>query len=298
MREIRLTVPRGSAEAVFAVARAAGIAEASVHEVRVLGGEPATAEELALKSSAPKIREFLRALLCSPLFDRRKIKFSAHEVLALVNEESAQRVTVPAGVPLTDVHHDLWRHCHVTASLVARTCVSAALLAYAMLHQDTLLAVGALIFTPFSPLVLSAALGVAARRTELTRQALRVLLVALVLSLSAAALTGALVGGTMPAEDFGGPTRNFVASALIGVMAALADSDEVGRRQLLGLAMAYPFVRLIVWLGLTLALGEPEGGDRLHDALLLLGNAVVMTAAAATTYRVIGRDGELAGLPR
>ncbi|MFY0538994.1 hypothetical protein [Nannocystis pusilla] len=183
-------MPRGSAEAVFAVARAAGIAEASVHEVRVLGGDGAPAEELTLKSSAPKIREFLRSLLCSPLFDRRTFRFSAHEVLALVNEESAQRVTIPAGVPLTDVHHDLWRHCHVTASLVARTCVSAALLGYAMLHEDTLLAVGALIFTPFSPLVLSAALGVAARRTELTREALRVLLVALVLTLSAAALTG------------------------------------------------------------------------------------------------------------
>ncbi|WAS95387.1 hypothetical protein [Nannocystis punicea] len=297
MREIRLTLPRGSAEAVFDLARAAGIAEASVHEVRVLGRET-TAEEMTLKSSAPKIRTFLRELLRSPLFDRRTVRFSAHEVLALVNEESARRVTVPAGVPLTDVHHDLWRYCHITASFVARTWVSAALLAYAMLKSDTLLAVGALIFTPFSPLVLSTALGVAGRRTELTRQALRVLAVAFVLTVSSAAITGALVGGPMLAEDFGGPTRNFVASALIGVMAALADSDEVGRRQLLGLAMAYPFVRLIVWLGLTLALGVPDDGERLHDLLLLAGNAVVMTAAAATTYRVIGHDGELAGLPR
>lgn len=296
MREIRLTLPRGAAEAVFTLARAAGIAEASVHEVRVLGREE-PAEEMTVKSSTPKIREFLRALLCSPLFDRRTVRFSAHEVLALVDEESAQRVTVPAGVPLTDVHHDLWRHCHVTASLVARTCVSAALLAYAMLKADTLLAVGALIFTPFSPLVLSAALGVAARRRELMLQALRVLALALVLTLLSAALTGALVGGPMIDVDFGGPTRNFVASALIGVMAALADSDEVGRRQLLGLAMAYPFVRLIAWLGLTMTLGAPEGGERLHDVLLLSGNAVVMTAAAATTYRLIGRDGELTGLP-
>lgn len=297
MREIRLTVPRGSAEAVFALARAAGVGEASVHEVRVLGRDE-VAEELAVKSSAPQIRTFLRTLLNSPRFDRRKVRFSAHEVLALVNEDSAQRVTIPAGVPLTDVHHDLWRHCHVTASSVARTGVSAALLAYAMLKADTLLAVGALIFTPFSPLVLSVALGVAARRGDLTRQALRALAVALVLTLAAAAITGALVGGPVRAEDFGGPTRNFVMSGLIGVMAALADADEVGRRQLLGLAMAYPFVRLIAWLGLTLSLGTPEDGSRTDDLLLLAGNAVVMTAAAATTYRVIGHDGELAGLPR
>ncbi|MCY1060444.1 hypothetical protein [Nannocystis sp. SCPEA4] len=297
MREIRLTVPRGSAEAVFALARAAGIAEASVHEVRVLGRDEPS-EELAVKSSAPKIRKFLRTLLLAPPIDRREIRFSAHEVLALVGDEPARRVTIPAGVPLTDVHHDLWRYCHVTGSSIARTGVSAALLAYAMLKGDTLLAVGALMFTPFSPLVLSVALGIAARRGDLTRQALLALAVALVLTLSAASITGVLVGGPLSAEDFGGPTRNFVMSGLIGVMAALADSDEVGRRQLLGLAMAYPFVRLIVWFGLTLALGAPEQGSRVHDLVLLAGNAAVMTAAAATTYRLIGRDGELAGLPR
>lgn len=291
-----MLVPRGRAEALFALAREAGIEHASLHEVRVLGGQ-GPAEELKIKSSAPRVKAFLAAYLRSPLNDG-SIRFSAHDVLALVDGESAREVTVPACVPFSDVQHDLWRYCHVTASFLARTVVSAALLAYAMINDDPLLIVGALIFTPFSPLVLSAAFGLAASRPELARHALRSLSLALLLTVASAAATARLAGGPVLFDRYGNLPVNFAFSIAIGVMAALADCDEVGRRQLLGLAMAYPFVKYAAWLGLALSLGFPEGGETLRRLAAFGGNAVLMTAAAALTYRLLGRRGELTHLPR
>jgi hypothetical protein len=296
MRELKLTLPRGSAEQVFALARDAGIAEASLSEVRMLGrAEPA--DELKLKGSAPEVKRFLESFLRSPVFDQGRTHLSAHDVLALVNDESAREVTIPTCVPLLDVQHDLWRHCHLTPSLLTRTAVSAGLLTYAALRGDTLLTVGALVFTPFSPLVLAAAFGLASRRPELVRRALRVVAWALCVTVACSALTAAVVRGPMPAEPPVPLGTWLLFSALIGVMAALCDADEVGRRQLLGLAMAYPFVRLVVWFGLAAALGFPSGQETSRRLLALGGNFALMTAAAALTYRRLGR-GELSALPR
>jgi ABC-type spermidine/putrescine transport system permease subunit II len=86
-------------------------------------------------------------------------------------------------------------------------------------------------------------------------------------------------------------------SAILGVLAAAADSDEVGRQQLMGLAMAYPFVKFPVWIGISLVLGFPDAATTRARLASLAGDVLIMTAMAALTYLVMARRGELERLP-
>lgn len=296
MRELKMRVPLGRAEEIARLARKAGIRTAISHQVRVHGAEEMQ-EEVRLKSSTPKVREFLSRLFREPYFDKRLYPFSSHEIRALVDEEPVFSVTRPVYTPLSDLQQDLWQYSHVTTSFVVRAAVSSGLLAYAMLKDDTVLGVGAMIFSPFSPLILAVAFGLASRCGLMIRQGLRALAIALGVTIASAALTAAVAGGPMLFQRFGGLADNFAMSAVIGVLAAVADIDDVGRRQLVGLAMAYPFVKFPTWIGIAVAAGFPERSVALQRLLILGGNAALMTGMAAGVYCWIARRGELDDLP-
>lgn len=298
MREIKVVGPKGSAAEVARLALDVGIAEASSRTVFVhdAGGEREE-EELVVKSSTPKIRAFLSALYRSPGYDRRAYRASAHMVLALVAQDSIAEVTKPVVIPFTDVQQDLWQYCHVTTSFAVRAAVSAGLLAFGMLRGKTTLEIGAMIFTPFSPLILSTGFGIASRCRRLALQGALAFATASALTVAAAALTALIAGGPMAFADFGELKADLAMSAVLGVLAAAADADEVGRRQLMGLAMAYPFVKFPVWIGIALVLGFPDAATTRTRLIALGGDVLLMTAMAALTYRVMARRGELERLP-
>lgn len=298
MREIKVVGPKGSAAEVARLALDVGIAEASSREVRVSDASGVREEEeTVVKSSTPKIRALLSALYSQPGYDRRKQRVSAHMVLALVAQEPIADVTKPVVIPFTDVQQDLWKYCHVTPSFAVRSAASAGLLAFALLRDETVLAIGAMIFTPFSPLILSTGFGLASRHRRHVRQGLLAFAAAFVLTVAAAAATAAIDGGPMTYADFGRLESNLLMSAVLGVLAAAADSDEVGRQQLMGLAMAYPLVKFPVWIGISLVLGFPDAATTRARLASLVGDALIMTAMAALTYRAMARRGELERLP-
>jgi len=298
VREIKVVGPKGSAAALARLAQEAGIAEGASRLVTVHeAGTEREEEEFVVKSSTPKIRAFLSAVYQDPGYDRRARRLSAHMVLALVAQDPIREVTRPVVIPFTDVEQDLWQYCHVTPSFAIRSAVSAGLLAFALIRDETVLAIGAMIFTPFSPLILSTGFGLASRRRRLVLQGLLAFATAFGLTVAASAATAAAAGGPLTYADFGELKSNLLMSAALGVLAAAADSDEVGRKQLLGLAMAYPFVKFPAWIGIALVLGFPDAATARLRLESLIGDVLIMTAMAAMTYRAMARPGELARLP-
>lgn len=298
MREIKIRAPLGASKKLSHLALQSGISEATSHVVRVHGAAAEEAEEFKVKSSAPRIKAFLSALSRAPFYERSGYQVSAHAVLAIVGRETLSSVTAPVPVPFMEIQQDLWQYCQLTASFAVRAAVSAGLLAYALIKDDTVLAIGAMIFTPFSPLVLAMAFGLASRCARLTAQGVKAFLAALALTVAAAALTAAAAGGPLLFANFGGLGTNLAMSATIGLLAAVADADEVGRRQLIGLAMAYPFVKFPVWMGIALIQGFPDRTTTFSRLGALAGNAILMTLTAAFVYRSMARGGEVGALPQ
>jgi hypothetical protein len=296
MREIKIRVPKGQAASVARLALNVGISQVASRDIYIHGLEE-TNEELKIKSSTPKIRRFLSALFHAPFYNKKTYQFSSHDIRALVTADPIRSVTVPACIPFSDIQQDLWQYSHITSSFVIRVMVSAGLLAYAMIKDDTVLGIGAMIFTPFSPLILAIAFGLVCKELSLVQQGLKAFAIALLLTVGAAWVVAKVVGGPMLFSRFGTLPVNLVISAVTGVMAAVADADDVGRRQLLGLAMAYPFVKFPTWLGIALGVGFPDHSTTLERVADLIGNPLLMMATAAAVYWILGRRGERKDLP-
>src|SRR5207248_5973198 len=77
---------------------------------------------------------------------------------------------------------------------------------------------------------------------------------------------------------------------VIGVAAGVATTDDVGWRQLLGLAAASQMAFVPVWLGTALVYGfaGEANAEALQRLLTFPVNALAITVAAGATYAVLG----------
>src|SRR5205807_2583701 len=129
-----------------------------VHDIFVYGPDEAR-EEVKIKTSSPKARFFIDALMAQPYFNRSEYRFSSHALRAIVSSDTMLEITKPMVVPLVDVFEELWQNSHITPTFIAKIIGGSLLLAYAMLKNDLILMVGSLLFTPFTPLLLGISFG-------------------------------------------------------------------------------------------------------------------------------------------
>jgi hypothetical protein len=74
----------------------------------------------------------------------------------------------------------------------------------------------------------------------------------------------------------------------VGVAAGLATADDVGRREMIGLAATAQVAIVPTWLGLCLILGFPLESSPLSRPFWgLLVNVVAIVVASLTTYALI-----------
>ena len=111
-----------------------------------------------------------------------------------------------------------------------------------------------------------------------------------------------MLGGIVVALFTGPPLRfnefsslpvSLMISLIVGVAAGLATADDVGRREMIGLAATAQIAILPAWFGICFVLGFPQvdSAPPINRALGLLANVAVIVVAALVTYAAIGMKG-------
>ena len=81
-------------------------------------------------------------------------------------------------------------------------------------------------------------------------------------------------------------------SLVVGVAAGLATSDDVGRREMIGLAATAQVAIVPTWFGLALVLGSPNDPiSAKQRAISLLINICGIVIASLATYAALGMRG-------
>jgi hypothetical protein len=185
---------------------------------------------------------------------------------------------------------ELWQFCHITTSFVVRVFISAAFVAYGMIQQQTLLIIAGLLFLPLLPVLLSISFGIWTRQWKLVGKAVPVFLATVALLFLGGALVAFLSSPPLRYSEFNSLAVGFLISLGVGVGAGFATTDDVGRRELLGLAATAQIVLIPVWFGISTVFGfsSTQGESQITErALAFIINASTIIVAALVTYALL-----------
>jgi hypothetical protein len=283
VREIKISTPKDVGQEISKMAVDCGAKSVSLMSFF----DPVKKQEaceIRVKASTPLMRQFVTTLVRSPLYSRDTFTVSSHEIRSLLTAQDILHVTKPFCIPVSDVEQDLWQNSHITASFVIRVITSAMLLTYGMLADRVVLMIGAMLFTIFSPPLMAIGFGISRKDKPLMRHAIKAFIVANVLSVCAASLVAAIAKGPLLWNDFGSLASNVFISVAAAIVGATADMDDIGRRQLIAVAAAFPYSRFPPWIGIGLVLGFPDKQETLHRLGIFAANIGAMIMAAGVTY--------------
>lgn len=288
MRLVTVKTPQGQGQAVADLALRHGIQQAAVHQVYVHGPNKSK-DVVEVETATPTAKAFIDALLAAPFFNTDEYSISVRAPRTIVSSESTRELTKPVIAPTTDIIEELWQFNHITFSLVGRLVAAGLLLAYGMLQDNLLTMIAGLLFLPLLPMLMATSLGGLSRYGRLARQGV----VALLLGLGLLVLTGAGVAvvakGPLGYNRFNSLPVTFLLALIVGVAATLAQVDDTGRRELIGLALASQLALPTTWLGLALGLGGSElaqAPERLLGLVVTLGTHLVVMTAMYALMRV------------
>jgi hypothetical protein len=284
--------PEGKGRAVAEVAFGVGITQVTVHHEGVYRPQqpPPTQDVVDVETATPMAKAFLDTLLAALFFDPRAYAVAVRQPQAVVSREKPS-VAWPLVEPTVDLFEELWQFSHVTVGFAGRVIIAAALLAYGMIEHKLLLIAAGLLFMPMLPLVLAIGFGLWTQTWRLAGQGACALVVALALTVAAGAAGALMTGPPLGFQEFNSPLTSSLISLAVGIAAALATADDVGRRELIGLGAAAQLAILPAWFGIVLAFGVPAGEQAALRALTFLINVGAISGAAFGAYALLGMQG-------
>lgn len=289
MRSVQINAPGEFTDPVARLAHRVGVPVVDVVEItaRHRDGGSEQRVELSFEASTPKAKKFVDGLLLSDFYDRQKISFEVRERRSIVNTDSLYDITYPWVIPSTDILQDLYQFSHLTWGLIGRVFLAACLLSYGLLNQNLLLMIAGMMFIPLLPVLSAMGFGSWVGHWRLALRGFTVLAVSCVLLFIAGLFIGMI--GTPPVryEEFPSLLTGMLISLAVGVAAALAHTDDVGRRELIGLAATSQIAIVPAWLGLCTVVGIPPSmpsGTVETRLLSLVINIGCVVAASLATY--------------
>lgn len=105
-----------------------------------------------------------------------------------------------------------------------------------MIENKLLIMLAGLLFVPFLPLLLAIGFGIRTREWRLTKLGAMAFTVGVALLLGAGAVVGLLVNRPVSYNESNPLIASLLVSLAIGVAATLAIGDDVGKREIIGLA--------------------------------------------------------------
>ena len=296
MRLVRVKAPEGQAGEVARLAHEAGVPSVTVSQMRNLSsdGSAETKDVIDVDTATPRAKAFVESLMSAPFFDAEKYSIAIRQPRSIISKEDVRGLTWPVVAPSADIFEELWQFSQVTPSFVGRMLIGSVLLSYGMMEQNLLLMIAGLLFLPLLPTLLAVSIGALSRQWRLAGQGLFAFAVATALIVAGGAIVAAVVGPPLRYHTFSGMLTAAVISSLVGVAAALADTDDVGRREMIGLAATAQVALIPAWLGISLVIGFSQAVDPTPPPRRLLTFAAIVAAiivASMATYALLGLRG-------
>ncbi|MGI8467352.1 MAG: hypothetical protein ACR2N3_02760 [Pyrinomonadaceae bacterium] len=259
MRLVKVSAPPEKSEEIIQLAFSVGIRQASKYQVENYSAdaEKQTKDVIELQTSTPKAKRFIDALLKSNFYNRTDFSISTRQPRSIISGENLRELTRPLVDPITDILEELWQFSHITISFIGRFFIAGCLLAFGLIHWQILIIVAGLLFLPILPLLLSIGFGAWTKQWKLSAQGSLAFLTAVILLITAGVAVAAFSQPPIKYDEFNSLPVSFFISLAVGIAAALANSDDVGARELIGLAATAQLAIIPVWFGICFVLGFP-----------------------------------------
>jgi hypothetical protein len=284
MRLVRVKTPEGKGEEVARLAFGAGLEQVTLHQQQTLksDGSRETKDVVDVETATPTAKAFVDAVMSAPFFDAKEYAIAIRQPRSVVSREGPQKVTWPLAEPSVDIYEELWQFGHVTYGFIGRVLIASLLLAYGMIEHKLLLMIAGLLFLPLLPLLLAMGFGLWTRQWRLALQGLIAFVVATALLVGGGALVAWMTGPPMKYNEHNTLLVGFLISLAVGVAAGLATVDDVGRREMIGLAAAAQIAILPVWFGVSFVFGFPvmDSATPRERALAFAVNVATIVVAA------------------
>jgi len=293
MRLIRINAPQGKGADVARTAFSVGINQVSIFQIEShrASGEIQTKDAVDVETSTPQAKRFVDALLAADFYNPVDYTINIRQPRSIISSESLRELTRPLVVPARDIYEGLWQFSHVTVGFIGRNFSAACLLAYGLIEQQILLIIAGLLFLQLLPLLLAVSFGAWTRKWKLAGQSALAFLTAVVLLIAGGMLIAAISDPPLKYDEFNTPLIGFLISLAVGIGAGLANSDDVGRREFLGLAATAQIAIIPVWFGISFVFGFPTTASRAEITMRAAGfglNILTLIVASLTTYVLLG----------
>jgi hypothetical protein len=291
MRQITITAPQGCAQEVAEIAFRVGISEVTIGEKRILSanGLEVTKDSIEIEVGTPLAKAFVDEFTSKPFFTRDEFSIAVRQPRSIISHERLSILARPLVEPSVDIFEELWQFSQVTYGFVGRILIGALLLSYGLVEYQLLLIIAGLLFIPLLPLMLSIGFGLWTKQWRLAAQGLFSLAIALLLLILAGIGVALLTNPPVRYADFNSLGTGLLISCAVGVAAGLATVDDVGRREMIGLAATAQIAIIPAWLGLCLVLGFP-GADAVPLWRRLVGlllNILAIIVSSFITYALL-----------
>jgi hypothetical protein len=293
MRLIMVAAPEGMGGEVAQKAFSVGIEKVSRRSVESqhADGKVERKDVVDIETSTPLAKRFKDALLSAEFFNREDFTISVRAPRSIVSATSLYELTKPLVETPGDILEELWQFSHITYGFVGRVLIAAGFLAYGLIHQKTLLIIAGLLFLPLLPLLLAVGYGILAKRWKLAGQGALAFLVATVLLVLGGVAVASVSEPPLRYDDFNTLLVSFLISAAVGVAGVLANIDDVGRREMIGLAATAQIAIIPVWFGISLLFGFPPttGESEISSrALAFAVNVLTIIVTSLAVYYLTG----------
>lgn len=295
MRQVTVTAPQGTGGEVAKVAFDVGISQVTIVEKLQLSASGSTTkiDSIQIEVGTPLAKAFVDEFTSQPFFTREKYSVAVRQPRAIVSRGKLSDLVRPLVEPSVDIFEELWQFSQVTYGFVGRILLGALLLAFGLAEFRLLFIIAGLLFIPLLPLMLSVGFGLWTRQWRLAAQGLLSLSVATVLLIIGGVIVGLLSDPPVRYSEFNSLETGLLISCVVGIAAGLATADDVGRREMIGLAATAQVAIVPAWLGLGWVLGfpvlDPTPASRRFLGLLL--NIATIVLASLVTYALIGVKG-------
>ena len=293
MRLIKVNAPQGRGADVAQIAFSAGIEKVSVFQIESLhaGGKTETKDSVDIETSTPKGKRFVDALLKADFYNQADFTINTRQPRSIISGESLRELTKPLVEPAADIFEELWQFSHITYGFIGRIFLAACLLAYGLIEQKILLIIAGLLFLPLLPLLLAVGFGAWTGKWKLSLQGALAFLTATILLVLGGATIAAFSDPPVKYDDFNSLIVSFLISLAVGIAAGLANIDDVGRRELIGLAATAQIALIPVWFGVCAVLGFPATtgeSEITNRALSFFVNILTIIIASLAVYVLTG----------
>src|SRR5256714_6336956 len=292
MREITVKGPNGSAKDIARLAFSSGIAEVTVQQGQTLHAaktKPVT-DIAKFGTATPTAKKFIDALIAAPFFNQEEYSIAVKQPRSIISSEKLSNLTRPLVEPTIDILEELWQFSHVTFGFVGRILIGAFLLAYGMIQFKLLFMIAGLLFIPLLPPMLAIGFGIWTRQFRLAAQGILAFVVATILLLCGGVSVALMTSPPLLYNESNSLLAGFLISLAVGVAAGLATADDVGRREMIGLAATAQVAILPAWFGICLVFGFPilENPPPTRRAISLAVNVISIVTASLITYAILG----------